>query len=117
MVAILPKYENMLKREKETVSYMIDIYCKDHHKTASDLCPDCKQAKELVVLHLTKCPFQERKTACGRCGLRCYSPTSKTKVEAIMNYAGPRMALRHPGLALHHLWDARRSPGKLETKE
>jgi hypothetical protein len=31
----------------------------------------------------------------------------REQVRAIMRYAGPRMLLRHPVLALMHVWDGR----------
>jgi hypothetical protein len=52
----------MLKREKKTVGYMIQLYCeKQRHHKNSELCTDCKQLLEYIVLHLEKCPFQEKK--------------------------------------------------------
>lgn len=111
------RYEKMLNREKKMVVYMVGIYCSGHHKTGNGLCPDCTQVKELVFSHLTNCPFQEKKSACGRCGLRCYAANAKATVEPVMTYAGPRMAVQHPGLALHHLWDGRRAPGKFPARE
>jgi hypothetical protein len=33
-----------------------------------------------------------------------------------MRYAGPRMLVPHPTLALHHAWDARRKPPTLSKK-
>jgi hypothetical protein len=111
------KYAVMLAREKKTAGFMISIYCKHHHCSAGrDLCVDCKQVKDQVFMHLEKCPSQKNKTACGRCGLKCYPAASRVKVWTIMSYSGPRMLLYHPGLALQHLWDARRAPPKIETK-
>jgi hypothetical protein len=110
------EYDAMLAREKKTVGFMIGIYCKHHHSAGRELCADCMQVKEQVFVHLENCPFHEKKTACGRCGLKCYLSTSRVKVWAIMSYSGPRMLLYHPSLALQHLWDARRAPPKIETK-
>jgi hypothetical protein len=111
------KYDVMLAREKKTVGFMLGIYCKQqHHNAGNQLCSDCMQIKEQIFVHLKNCPSQEKKTACGRCGLKCYAPGAKMKVTAVMNYSGPRMLFYHPSLALHHLWDARRAPPKLETK-
>ncbi len=112
MVQIHPqrsKYDKMLKREKKTVAIMVGIYCKDRHKGRAELCAECAEYKEYVFKHLEKCPFQERKSACGRC-LRCYPPNFEQKAMEVMGSAGPKMFLYHPFLALHHLWDARIEP-------
>ncbi len=53
----------MLKREKKTVSLMVRIYCKDHHKTSCKLCAECAEYKEYVFRHLEKCLRLPPKTA------------------------------------------------------
>ncbi len=110
MESKLSEYESkMLKREKKTVGLMVEIYCKDHHKTRGELCTECSGYKEYVFKHLENCPFQEKKTACGRC-LLCYPPDYKERLFEVMGSAGPKMFLYHPFLSLHHLWDARIEP-------
>jgi hypothetical protein len=52
---------------------------------------------------LRKCPFQEGKTTCAKCPIHCYKPDRREKIRAVMRYAGPRMLVRHPILALLHL--------------
>ena len=88
---------------------MVKIYCRDHHKTKDELCAECTEYKEYVFKHLEKCPFQEKKTACGRC-LLCYPSDYKEKLWEVMGSAGPKMFLYHPILSLQHLWDARIEP-------
>jgi hypothetical protein len=105
-----------MKREKKTIGYMTEIYCKKHHGIEDELCPECSQIREYAFLRLDKCPFQEKKTTCGKCVVHCYRPDMKEKVKIIMRYSGPRMLLYHPGLALHHVWDARRKPPTLSKK-
>jgi hypothetical protein len=100
----------MLNREKKTVGLMVEIFCKDHHhKRIGELCAKCVEYKEYVFKHLERCPFQEKKSACGRC-LRCYPPNFEEKAMEIMGSAGPKMFLYHPILSLHHFWDARIEP-------
>jgi Nitrous oxide-stimulated promoter len=107
-------YENkMLKREKKSVGIMVKIYCKDHHKArdkvGDELCSECSEYKAYMFKHLERCPFREKKSACGRC-LRCYPPSFGEKAFEVMGSAGPKMFLHHPILALKHLWDARIEP-------
>jgi hypothetical protein len=69
-----------------------------------------------AFLRLNRCPFQEKKTICGKCTVHCYRPDMRQKAKAIMRYSGPRVLLHHPGLALHHVWDGRRNPTTLTNK-
>jgi hypothetical protein len=105
-----------MKREKKTIGYMVDIYCKDHHSTQGELCAECIEFRTYAFLRLDKCPFQEKKSTCGKCIIHCYKPDMKEKVKIVMRYSGPRMLLHHPSLAFHHAWDARRKPPKLVRK-
>ncbi len=107
-------YENKtLKREKKSVAIMVRIYCKDHHKrrdkVRDGLCAECAEYEEYVFKHLERCPFREKKSACGRC-LRCYHTSFKEKAMEVMGSAGPKMFLYHPILSLKHLWNARIEP-------
>jgi hypothetical protein len=37
-------------------------------------------------------------------------------VKKVMRYAGPRMLLHHPVLAMHHVFDGRKKPQKIPKK-
>ena len=108
-----------IKREKKTIDVMVHIYCKAHHDAKSDeLCAECTDFLEYAFLRLDKCPFQEEKSACGKCLVHCYQPQMREKAKKIMGYSGPRMLLYSPGLALHHMLDGRKKPLTLkELKE
>ncbi len=109
-----PEHKRM-KREKKTIGYMVETYCSGHHGTNGQLCPECLQFEEYAFMRLDKCPFQDKKSTCGKCLIHCYRPDMKEKVKKVMRYSGPRMLLHHPSLALHHAWDARRKPPRLDT--
>lgn len=101
-----------MRREQRTVELMIALYCRDHHHPEGDLCPDCRALRDYARLRLAHCPFQENKTTCGNCPIHCYKPALREKIREVMRYAGPRMARRHPMLALGHLLDGlRKRPG------
>ncbi len=110
----LSNYENkMLKREKKSVEIMVKIYCQDHHHGRDigndGICTDCADYREYMFRHLERCPFREKKSACGRC-LRCYPASFGERAMEVMGSAGPKMFLYHPILSLKHLWDARIEP-------
>jgi hypothetical protein len=92
-------------RERKTVEAMIGLYCKKSHAPKGLLCPECWELRRYALEHLDRCPFQERKTTCAHCPVHCYRPEMRERIRAVMRYAGPRMLLRHPVLAVLHLWD------------
>jgi hypothetical protein len=108
-----PEHKRM-KREKKTIGYMVEIYCRGYHKTKGELCTECQQFRDYAFMRLDKCPFQEKKSTCGKCLIHCYKPDMKLQVRKVMRYSGPRLLLSHPSLALHHVVDARRKPPHLE---
>ncbi|HTY75391.1 MAG TPA: nitrous oxide-stimulated promoter family protein [Candidatus Nanoarchaeia archaeon] len=118
MTVAQPKSEHpRIAREKKTIKAMVGIYCKGHHKTkGGELCPECTEFLAYAHMRLDKCPFQEKKSTCGKCLIHCYRPDMKEKVKVVMRYSGPRMLLPHPVLALHHVWDGRTKPPTLGKK-
>ena len=100
-----------LQREAHTVAAMIRRYCRDRHHTTDGLCPECAELLAYARHRLARCPFQERKTTCGKCPVHCYAPAMRERIREVMRYAGPRMLFSHPLLALMHLLDGLRKPG------
>ena len=92
-------------RERKTVEAMIRLYCKKHHAPEGARCADCQELVAYALERLDGCPFQERKTTCAQCPVNCYRPEMRERIRAVMRFAGPRMLLRHPVLAVLHLWD------------
>jgi hypothetical protein len=107
-----------MRREARTIEAMIEIYCRAHHGTRGALCADCEALLDYAGLRLEKCPYQENKTTCVKCPVHCYKPAMREQVRDVMRYAGPRMLLRHPYLAVMHLLvDGRRvKPVRVERK-
>jgi len=106
-----------MKREKKTIGYMTQIYCKNHHNTkGGEICKECSEFEEYAFIRLDKCPFQDKKSTCGKCLIHCYRPDMKEKVKVVMRYSGPRMLSYPPTLALHHAWDSHRKAPKLAKK-
>jgi len=106
-----------MKRERQTVENMINLFCRDHHHTKAELCLDCRELLEYARLRLQNCPFQENKTTCGNCPVHCYKTGMREKVREVMRYAGPRMLRYHPLLAIGHMLDGlRQEPGARKKK-
>lgn len=104
-----------MAREADTVIAMIRLYCRGNHpiQPNQSLCIECQSLQDYANLRLERCPFQEGKTTCAKCPVHCYKPEMRQRIRTIMRYAGPRMLLRHPGMALIHLVDGlRKKPTK-----
>ena len=96
---------------------MIRIACHAHHGTSGErLCPECSELLAYADLRLSKCPFRGSKPTCAKCTIHCYTPTRREQVREVMRYAGPRMLLYHPLLALMHLADGLRQPARRRSE-
>lgn len=105
-----------IRQEKRTIEAMLAIYCQDLHggREGGGLCPACLRLQVYSQRRLDRCPFQEKKPVCNHCEVHCYSETMRERVREVMRYAGPRMPLRHPWLALLHLIDKLRAVPHLD---
>ena len=102
------------EREKETVSLMIQIYCKKHHHTQNGLCEACASLNEYARLRSDKCPFMETKTFCSNCKVHCYKADMREKIRELMRFSGPRMIFYHPVMAIRHVVESKKEKKKLE---
>ena len=91
-----------IQKEKETVTKMIDLYCRKKHHNR-ELCEECTDLKNYALKRLSLCPFGEEKTACSNCRVHCYKPEYRQRIKEVMRYAGPWMLLYHPVYAVKHL--------------
>ena len=98
-----------LKRENKTVGLMIALYCKHHHTPEKGrLCADCEELKTFCERRVDRCVYGEKKPVCNKCPIHCYKPSKREQIRSVMRWAGPRMLLHHPVLAIRHLLDERR---------
>jgi hypothetical protein len=99
-----------MRREWRTIEAMLVLHCRQRHGgRRGALCPDCEELRAYAEKRLVLCPFGEDKPTCAHCKVHCYRPEMRERVRAMMRFAGPRMMLAHPYLALmHQLVDGRR---------
>ncbi len=95
-------------REWKTIQAMIAIHCADQHRPVGRLCPECDELEAYAERRLERCPYGQSKPTCVNCPIHCYQQTMRERIGVVMRYAGPRMVLRHPYLALMHVIDGRR---------
>ena len=112
-----PPLPRRLRHEQHTVEVMIRLYCRHHHQpdaalrnAAKGLCPDCAALLDYSRARVATCRFGEHKPACAHCTVHCFQAGRREQVRTVMRYAGPRMTLRHPYLAVRHLLDRRGAP-------
>ncbi len=89
------------EREAKTVRLMIRLFCRGHHGN-SPLCASCEELLTYASRKVEGCPHGDEKPACRRCTIHCYDVAHRERIREVMRYAGPRMLLRHPVLAIRH---------------
>ena len=95
--------------EFKTIKAMVTIYCQKHHGPAviisgqKTLCVSCAEFILYANEKLDRCPYGQDKPTCNKCPIHCYKKEQREQAKVIMRYAGPRMLLIHPILAIKHL--------------
>jgi Nitrous oxide-stimulated promoter len=104
-------------RELKIIEAMMRMYCRGHDHPQSDpLCTDCAELFDYATRRLERCVFGDAKPTCANCTVHCYSARQRERIREVMKWAGPRMTLRHPVLALLHVIDGRRPAPTLPGK-
>ncbi|AET65917.1 Nitrous oxide-stimulated promoter [Desulfosporosinus orientis DSM 765] len=101
-----------LEQEKATLQMMLNLYCRGHHQTEGELCPQCQELLKYALARLDHCKFGENKTTCAKCPVHCYKPEMRQKIKEVMGYSGPKMIYTHPVAAIRHLFDGLKSIGR-----
>lgn len=97
-----------LARERRTMGLMVADWCHGQHGGADGPCESCRAFLEYADARLDHCPYGQEKPTCANCPIHCYKREPREFARRVMRYAGPRMLLRHPVLAILHLLDGRR---------
>jgi hypothetical protein len=93
-------------REIATIATMILLYCRGHHGTdGTQACEKCASLLVYASRRTERCVFGDAKPTCANCQVHCYTKEMRDRVRTVMRWAGPRMLLRHPILALRHKLD------------
>lgn len=89
--------EKKRQREKNIVSFMIQLYCRHHNDI------DQTELTNYALERIEKCPMMETKTFCSQCHIHCYRKDKQEQIKQVMRYSGPRMIFYHPILAIRHV--------------
>ena len=109
-----------LRREQRTIEAMLHIWCEAHPlhgSRAKALCAECEELFDYASYRLLKCPYGEEKPTCKRCPVHCYARDKREQMHEVMRFAGPRMLLRHPVLAIRHIRDEKRVAPRVDKKQ
>lgn len=109
--------ESKRQQEKETVSLMIALYCHKKHGTKKELCAECATLNVYARMRSDKCPFMETKTFCSNCKVHCYKPEMREEIREVMRFAGPRMLLYHPVMAIRHVIETKKEKKRIEKEK
>ena len=103
-------------KDRKTLEATARIYCHAHHeRTKQDgtgLCPECRACVEATLARTQACPFGHTGN-CQDCSIHCQRGEARERIRAIMRYAAPRMALRHPLMTCEYL--RKKIAGKMRT--
>lgn len=102
--------EKKRRKEQLVVGKMIELYCRKKHSGGGKghLCPACQKLLSYASDRSEHCPFMAQKTFCSNCKVHCYKPEMREQIREVMRYAGPRMLLHHPVLAVWHVLCSRK---------
>ena len=102
-----------LRREQRTIRAMLQIWCEAQplhvRSRYGELCLGCDCLFEYASYRLARCPYGQEKPTCVKCPIHCYGRDKREMMQEVMRFAGPRMLLRHPVLAIRHVLDGRKS--------
>ena len=105
------------RKEIETVTLMIELYCHKNHNTKKhELCPECQELLDYVKLRRSKCPHGDNKPFCANCKIHCYKPVMREKIRKVMRFSGPRIVMYHPIIAFKHLIETKKEKKKMEKE-
>ena len=95
--------KSRIEQEKQELEILISLYCRNNHGQSTELCEKCRTLLEYGRQRLEHCVFAEAKPVCSQCRIHCYRQDMRTQIIDVMRYSGPRIAFRHPAVALRHL--------------
>ena len=106
-----------IKKELKVTRQMIGIYCRGKHKSKrNELCAECSELMDYVILRRTYCPFGDNKTFCSHCPIHCYRKDMRERIRDVMRYSGPRMLFYNPLMAISHIVDTIKYKKKIKNE-
>lgn len=95
--------KSRIEKQKESIEFMIGLYCKKTHKAKEELCDECSELLKYANFRLDHCRFKENKPNCGSCKIHCYKKEMREQIIKVMKFSGPRTLIYNPKIAFEHL--------------
>lgn len=87
-----------VEKRKKILSAMFDIYIKKHPEEVKSV----DSLKSYAFQRIEKCPNKGKNIYCSSCTIHCFPEYERAHMKKIMRFAGPRMMIYHPLMALDH---------------
>lgn len=110
-------FESRLRREFDTITAMVGIYCESRHGSKDELCNECTRLLDYAESRIEFCPFGTSKPQCTKCEIHCYSDTKRNDIKQVMRFSGPRMLWKHPLKTILHYADALRDGSREKARK
>jgi hypothetical protein len=81
------KAEDKPDKDIKTLQAFTKVYCRQHHGTRGDLCPECDDLLQYAIQRRERCPY-DPKPACKNCQTHCYKPEYRQKIREVMKFSG-----------------------------
>lgn len=97
--------DNRATKDLRTLEAIGRIYCSAHHDAPKDgagLCESCREAIDSTLARTEVCPYGHELN-CEDCDIHCQRGEARDRIRAIMRYAAPRMAFRHPLMTVEYI--------------
>jgi hypothetical protein len=105
-VSAPPTAHARLRRDLRVIDVMVRLWCRGVHQPRGESSAACAELLAYARTKLLRCPFAADRPSCSRCAVHCYRKDMRERIRAVMRYAGPRILVREPVMALRYFADA-----------
>jgi len=81
------KKEKRIIKDARILKAFINIYCRENHGAAGELCQPCADLLEYAMKRNDKCPL-DPKPKCKDCHVHCYKPAMRAEIRKVMKFSG-----------------------------
>ncbi|PLX68698.1 MAG: nitrous oxide-stimulated promoter family protein [Denitrovibrio sp.] len=92
------KKEKRINKDAKILNAFINIYCRENHGTAGEICQPCAELLNYALKRNDKCPL-DPKPLCKKCPVHCYKPEMRAEIRKVMRFSGI-YAIKHGRLDL-----------------
>jgi len=75
------------ERDERVLTAFVEVFCRAHHRTDGELCPECGELLAYARDRLAHCPL-DPKPKCKDCPVHCYRPDYRARMREVMRFSG-----------------------------